>query len=132
SPLSESVREARALRKQAAELHWRNQELAREFERLWHSYPRRVGKRAAFKAFTAAVKRHPKLELVDFSNAVAWYAESVQGKDPQYVPHAATWFNGDRFLEEFDEAEEGHSRERQNGQSAEPGIRGVPEAAGQR
>lgn len=70
-------------------------------------FPRKTARRAAAKAFASALKRHPDCVPLDFVNAVKWYAERVEKEaiEARYIPHPATWFNQDRFLEEFgDEA----------------------------
>jgi hypothetical protein len=64
-------------------------------EGVYAAYPRKVAKPAALKAITAAVGRGyaPDVLLAKTRQ----YARAVLGKDMQYVPHPATWFNQDRF-----------------------------------
>lgn len=67
--------------------------------KIYEAYPKRVARRAALKAIAAARKRgHPPDFLLGKTQA---YAKSCAGKDVQFIPYPATWFNGDRFMEEF-------------------------------
>lgn len=76
------------------------------FAEFYAAAPRRTGRRAAAKAFAAALKRHPDLEAQDLVNAVGAYARRAQreGIEDRFIPHPATWLNQDRFLEEFADA----------------------------
>lgn len=70
------------------------------FPEFWATYPRRTAKAAAEKAWA---KAKPDATL----QAVILKALSIQGSTPAwikdegaYVPHAATWLNGQRWLDE--------------------------------
>lgn len=67
------------------------------FDEFWQTYPRRIGKGQAVKAWRAALKKTDPDTLI---TAAETFARSMSGKDPQYVPHAATWLNGERWLDE--------------------------------
>lgn len=83
------------------------------FERWWTVYPRKTGKRAAARAWTAAVmriarkasgvQRAPPAALHDAAKrlhqATCEYAASgyVRESDLPMIPHATTWLNGDRY-----------------------------------
>ena len=69
------------------------------FDKFWEIYPRKVGKKAALRAWSAAVKAVP---LHDILPAAERYAKSVVGKDPQYIAHASTWLNGQRWQDDLD------------------------------
>ncbi len=63
-------------------------------EQIYQSYPLKVGKVAALKAITKAMKdREPQWLL----ERVKSYAEAIAWKDRQFIPHPATWFNGGRY-----------------------------------
>ncbi len=73
---------------------------------IYDAYPRKEAKRPALKAIHHAIVR-----IADSPNApadpAAWllaevrrYAAGRKGQDPKYTPHPATWFNGDRWLDE--------------------------------
>lgn len=68
-----------------------------QVESLYKTYPRKVGKVAAIKAIQRALKSHSYDFLIE---ATAAYAQAVAQWDETklgYVPHPATWFNGQRF-----------------------------------
>ena len=74
------------------------------FQCFYGPYPRKIGKGAAEKAFPKAVK-----DLMDESgmneiqahtflaDKAEDYAEAVNGQDPRYIPHPATWLNQKRY-----------------------------------
>jgi hypothetical protein len=67
------------------------------FEDFWGVYPRKVGKGAARKAYRHALTRASHVEILAGAKA---YAASKP--DPQFTPHASTWLNADRWLDEPD------------------------------
>tara|TARA_R100000353_G_scaffold165253_1_gene126309 strand:+ start:462 stop:1154 length:693 start_codon:yes stop_codon:yes gene_type:complete len=69
------------------------------FTAVWETYPRKVGKGAAMKAWLKAVKKISEKDLLDAINA---YIESIQGKDKQYIPHLSTWLNQERWMDELE------------------------------
>ena len=69
-----------------------------EFAGWYRHYPKKVGKRAAFKAFKAAKKR-AEGGVNELVRAVAQFAASDKGKG-DFVPNPATWLNEDRFLDD--------------------------------
>lgn len=62
-------------------------------ERIYLAYPRRIGKQAALKAITKALRAVGQDKMLAateaYASAVSRWAES----DRKYVPHPATWFN---------------------------------------
>ena len=66
-------------------------EIAAAFERFWAVYPKRVAKRAARRAFAAAVKAGADPEAM-IANA-AGYARERAGQDARFTKHPATWIN---------------------------------------
>lgn len=70
------------------------------FDQLWEMYPRKVGKGQARKAFKAASK---KIEFYDLLPKLMDYVETLNGKDKQYMPHLATWLNGERWTDEVEQ-----------------------------
>jgi len=65
-------------------------------ERVYQAYPRKKCKQPALKAITKALKTTSADQLVEHLNL---YSESVKGKDKQFLPHPATYFNEGRHLE---------------------------------
>lgn len=67
------------------------------FEDFWLMYPKRVARKEALKAWdrlTDADKVAALTALVD------WRREWMK-KDLQYVPHASSWLNGERWTDEL-------------------------------
>lgn len=67
------------------------------FEEFWRIYPRKVSKGSARKAWARVVKTQDPRELI---NSVTRFAASRRGEDPSFTPHATTWLNGERWLDE--------------------------------
>ena len=67
------------------------------FGQLWSLYPRKVGKGQAKKAFKTASK---KKDFYDLLPKLMEYVQTLEGKDKQYIPHLATWLNGERWEDE--------------------------------
>lgn len=66
------------------------------FDDWWQHYPRKVAKGNARKPFKAALK---KTDIETLMNAVKAFAKQMKGKNPEYVAHASTWLNGERWLD---------------------------------
>lgn len=74
-----------------------------QFEQWWQLYPRRKGKGQARRAFRTAARRVGYERLCDATRAFA--ADCAQRQtDIQYIPHPATWLNGERWDDEADAA----------------------------
>lgn len=70
-----------------------------EFDRFWATYPRRVGKGQAVRAWkTATKKADPSTIITAAAGFAAWCGQD--GTDPQFIPHPSTWLNGERWLDE--------------------------------
>lgn len=70
------------------------------FETFWKSYPKKVGKDAARKAFA---KRKPDDKLLgDILKAIEVQktTEDWRKSDGQFIPHPATWLNQGRWMDE--------------------------------
>ena len=67
------------------------------FDQLWQMYPRKVGKGQARKAYVSASK---KIDFFDLLPKLEAYVSTLDGKDKQYMPHLATWLNGERWADE--------------------------------
>jgi hypothetical protein len=61
------------------------------------SSKRKVGKGQARKAYVAASK---KIDFFDLLPKLEAYVSTLDGKDKQYMPHLATWLNGERWADE--------------------------------
>jgi len=69
--------------------------LGKSFDEFWGSYPRKVGKQAARKAFARLKPADRAATLA----AVSEFAASalVADSDPDLIPHPATWLNQGRW-----------------------------------
>ncbi len=65
------------------------------FSEFWITYPRRIDKRAAERAWKAALKRGNRDGAIVL--AARRYAKEKVGTDPKYIKHPATWLNADAF-----------------------------------
>lgn len=65
-----------------------------QVEQLYQAYPKKKDKGHALKAIRSALDKCHFDTLIDH---VKKYAQSVVGKDPQFIPYPATWFNGLRW-----------------------------------
>lgn len=70
---------------------------SKEFDSFWASYPRKIGKEAARKAFVKAITKTTAGKIMD---GVERLRIEVAGKDQQFTPHAATWLNAGRWDDE--------------------------------
>lgn len=66
------------------------------FAEFWRAYPRKVGKGAARPAFVKAMRK-TSLDVILTS-----LAHTRWPSDQQFIPHPATWLNGERFWDETD------------------------------
>jgi len=88
------------------------------FEEFWKEYPRKVSKKTALKAYLKAVSGKVEQIVKDKAKTVlqglqtaktVWQAEK---KDIQYIPHASSWLNAERWKDESDNGfESGNSLE---------------------
>ncbi|MGV5046863.1 hypothetical protein [Rhodococcus pyridinivorans] len=67
------------------------------FEEWWKHYPRKVSKGQARKAYKTALKKTDHDILLA---AVKAFSASVAETDTQFIAHASTWLNGERWLDE--------------------------------
>lgn len=63
-----------------------------DFETFWALVPRRVGKKAAERAWRAVERRGEALEAIEGMQAYA-AAFAQSGTELKYVPHPSTWLN---------------------------------------
>lgn len=72
-------------------------ETAPSFEEFWAAYPRRVGRAAAEKAWTKALRSADAAAIV--AGAVR-YASERKGGDPKFTAHPTTWLNAGRWADD--------------------------------
>jgi hypothetical protein len=63
------------------------------FEVVWKKYPRRLGRKAAYRHFAATVKTAGDLERIKTS--LLNYLDHIDSEkiEPRFIQHGATWFN---------------------------------------
>lgn len=61
------------------------------FDAFWEAYPRKVSKGHARKAWASAIRKSSPATII---RAVA---EARWSRDPKFIPHPATWLNGERW-----------------------------------
>ena len=64
------------------------------FPEFWSIYPRKVGKGQAVKAWARAVKKVPPETILAAVRSYPWSA------DKEFIPHPASWLNGERWADE--------------------------------
>ncbi|MBY0797852.1 hypothetical protein [Corynebacterium parakroppenstedtii] len=62
-----------------------------EFTEFWKTYPRKVGKDRARKAFASACRRATAEEIIEGAKRLA---ADPNLPDKQFIPHPTTWLNG--------------------------------------
>ena len=74
-----------------------------EFELFWLAYPRKIGKGRARKSFNQAKKKGILPAIDDLVAIVLRHKKQPQWlKDGgEYIPHPATWLNGEQWLDEL-------------------------------
>ena len=72
------------------------------FEAFWSSYPRKVAKATARKAWAKHIKTSALAQKVisALKRQIAYYDWPTTG-DQTHVPHAATWLNAERWEDEL-------------------------------
>jgi len=68
-----------------------------EFDTFWAAYPRKAGKIAARTAFAKAMKIATEEQIMA---GIETLKRETRGKDPNFIPHPATWLNQGRWDDE--------------------------------
>lgn len=68
------------------------------FKNWWKLYPRKVGKGQARKAFNAALN---KTDLDTLTSKLLEYKQLMIGQPEEYIVHASTWLNGERWEDDM-------------------------------
>lgn len=97
-PLSPQTPQSPTPTRECVSTHEREREDA-AWLRFWADYPRKTAKADARKAFTKAWKKLPPHE--EEGIIVGGLERAKAGwEDAQFIPHAATWLNGERWTDE--------------------------------
>lgn len=84
-----------------------SEEYSDDFELFWHEYPNHnSGKKKAYTAFKRALK---KVSLAELLKSLDEHKKSSQWtKDGgEYIPHATTWLNGERWTVKMNVLDDG-------------------------
>jgi hypothetical protein len=73
-----------------------------QFEIFYKAYPRKVAKPNALKAW---LKKKPDLQVV--LKSLESYKKSKGWENKEFIPHPATWINGERWADEVDQPPSG-------------------------
>lgn len=76
-----------------------DKDIAQSFDTFWASYPRKVGKGQARKAFAAAVK---KADVENILAGLEKYKAQVSSESIEFVAHPSTWLNGERWDDDYE------------------------------
>jgi hypothetical protein len=73
-----------------------------EFEKFWKTYPRKVSKAEARKAWAQTAKIRPDTDTIIKAVLAACRTEQWMRGGGQFIPHAATWLRGERWEDEHE------------------------------
>lgn len=106
---------AKETRKQPEGVHLKQEErikkkesssLSQErFDLFWEKYPRKSGKKDAFRAWEKNKCFNGHFELI--MEKVDLFSALCVGKDSQFIPLPATWINGERWNDEMELQQKG-------------------------
>jgi phage replication O-like protein O len=74
--------------------------VSESFDIFWRAYPKKVARTAALKAFEKIQPDPPLLETILEAIGRAKASPDWRKDAGQYIPHAATWLNGERWNDE--------------------------------
>jgi hypothetical protein len=66
------------------------------FDAFWSTYPRKIGKKAAAKAFAKAVRTVPPDRIVQGAKRYAAWCQETH-REPEFIAHPTTWLNAGRW-----------------------------------
>lgn len=73
-----------------------------DFLKIWDSYPRKVGKMAAFKAFQKLECENGDVEqIIQSIDDHWWHDRSWARQEGKFIPHLSTFLNQRRFEDEI-------------------------------
>lgn len=75
---------------------------AEAFDKLWESYPRKIGKKRAFEAYKRAIKSGATDEAI--ADGIERYRQYVESRkfEEKYIKQGSTWFAGECWNDEYD------------------------------
>lgn len=79
-----------------------------DFENFWRTYPRRIEKKSAFKAWKTALKSGATAD--EITAGAARYAKYRAGEPGRFTKHPSTWLNQGCWEEEYSTAGMGYAQ----------------------
>ncbi|MFG0211894.1 hypothetical protein ACFU8X_02245 [Brevibacillus porteri] len=76
-----------------------------QFDEFWSEYPRKISKADAAKAWNVLVKSGVSID--EIMEATRNYATECQGKEMQFIKHAATFLRNDRWKDHLEAGNQG-------------------------
>jgi len=73
-----------------------------EFEKFWKTYPRKIGKAEARKAWAQTERIRPDTETLIIAIYAACKTEQWMQGGGLFIPHASTWLRGERWEDEHE------------------------------
>jgi hypothetical protein len=70
-----------------------------DFDAAWASYPRRIARKAALRAYTARRKTGATAE--ELHTAVEHFAAAMRGRNPEHILHGSTFFGPDERWRDY-------------------------------
>ena len=89
------------------------------FNDFWALYPRRVAKKAARIAWDRIPSKQHQIIL----ESLFEWARIWNGRDLDYIPHPATWLNGERWEDDFPPGHKPYAARQQEEKNVETGER---------
>lgn len=77
-------------------------EIEEDFEKLWKLYPNKKGKKNALAAYKRAIKKGVTNKKIQ--DGIVKYKKQIeiQGTEPRFIAQGSTWFNQERWNDEYD------------------------------
>ncbi|BAQ90246.1 possible transcription regulator [uncultured Mediterranean phage uvMED] len=72
-----------------------------QFNKFWEKYPRKTAKAPAQKAYA---KAHMKISFEELMEKLDIFIEAHKDTNKQFLPHASTWLNQERWNDEYEKA----------------------------
>ena len=69
------------------------------FDLFWNEYPRKVGRGLAVKAWSKAIAKTLPATIMD--GLTQWKRSKDFPSEEKYIPHATTWLNAERWLDQI-------------------------------
>lgn len=89
------------------------------FDDFWALYPRRVAKKAARIAWDRIPSKQHQIIL----ESLFEWARIWNGRDLDYIPHPASWLNGERWEDDFPPGHKPYASRQQEEKNVETGER---------